>query len=463
MEGGKYNLIYNYYKCHILFGHLKQGDFLPTIEQIGNTFQVAPQTVRNALMKLQREHLISVSPGRYTIVLHKSTPEETLRFTQNYYLARRDAINEVYCVSGLILMPIFHEGCQRLTDDDLHRILYASKQDNANIASISMFCCYIMMDSIRNRLAQALFFDIVSFFQFPYVPTFSEDTSEDYKRYYQLLLSSCEISDRNGVFQAFAGFQTLTQRTLQDFINHTETSSPLPTQIPFHWQAYRTRPQHCHTLAAKLIHQVIVGNYSERDMLLSYENMSNELGVSVSTVRRTIGLLRNMGFIRSINGVGNQILFCEPNWTKIRRSTIQENIIMAKESVEILYFTSNDVILKEFSFLTDEQIIKLKNILATRKQNPAFESVVLIVEYIMTFHSTPPNIEIFGKLLEFILLVYPFFLNKQKESDESVACFLDMLNHALDVKNEVLFSRGFLGLIKYIQKHLYLIIQLIQP
>ena len=123
MEREKYNLIYDYYKCHILFGQLHQGDLLPTIEQIGNTFQVAPQTVRNALKKLQQDNLIFVSPGRHTEVIYKTTPSEALQYTQNYYLARKDEINVVYHIAVLLLTPFFYAGCQKLTDNDLMQIL----------------------------------------------------------------------------------------------------------------------------------------------------------------------------------------------------------------------------------------------------------------------------------------------------------------------------------------------------
>ena len=116
LEGAKYNLIYEYYKYHILFGHLKRGEYMPKIEQICNTFRAVPHTARRALKKLKDDSLIYVSPGRNTIITYTAVPEEMQRFTKEYYLSRKNAISQVYMIANLLLMPIYQEGIRRLTD-----------------------------------------------------------------------------------------------------------------------------------------------------------------------------------------------------------------------------------------------------------------------------------------------------------------------------------------------------------
>ena len=452
MQRERYKLIYEFYKYHIFFGHFQQGSQLPTIYQISDAlFQVAPQTVHNALMKLQDDGLISVSPGRNTIVVYESTPEEDLRFSQDYYLARKDAIQQIYHISDLLLTPFFQEGCHRLTDDDLHEILCISKQKDANITSISIFCCNIMLEAMKNQLAKDLFFDIISFVQFPYISSAKEDNNEEYQQYYRLLLSSCEALDRDGVFCAFTGFQELTQKTLKGFIRKTSVErNHILAQIPFQWQTYRDRPQNCHTLAADILCLIIEGRYHEKDMLPSYENMANEFCVSVSTARRTVGMLRDMGIIHSINGVGNQILFTVPDWEKLRRPAIQKNITMAGESIEIILAAAEHVITKELSKLMEDQIKGLKDILAEKKKSYPLEAVFLIIKYAASIHPSEAGVEIYSRLLEFLILVYPFMLNWWKE-DKKVSGFIEMMESALDTKNADQFTKGFIGLIRYVQ------------
>ena len=451
MEREKYNLIYDYYKCHILFGQLHQGDLLPTIEQIGNTFQVAPQTVRNALKKLQQDNLIFVSPGRHTEVIYKTTPSEALQYTQNYYLARKDEINVVYHIAVLLLTPFFYAGCQKLTDNDLMQILRVCREKGSNIVSISMFCCEIMLLAVDNQLINTLFSDVVSFFQFPCMASFSEESSLEYQEYYNMTVSSCEALDRAGLFQAFAGFQALTQTTLLAFITEAAKTTPKPKQISFHWQTYRDRPQHCHTLAAKMIYGIISGQYWEGKMLPSYENLALELSVSVSTVRRTVSLLRDMGLIYSMNGVGNRIVFSPPNYEKLQRPTIQKNIVMARESAEILLVVFKNVVDREFSKLTNELIQEMKKILSDKKNCCVLDVAILLMDYLMVLYPLSSFFETFGKLSGFLLLSYPFLLDQwRKEGSGEISGTIEVMNRALDEKNTDLFSDGMSALLQYV-------------
>jgi len=451
VEREKYNLIYDYYKCHILFGQLHQGDLLPTIEQIGNTFQVAPQTVRNALKKLQQDNLIFVSPGRHTEVIYKTTPSEALQYTQNYYLARKDEINVVYHIAVLLLTPFFYAGCQKLTDNDLMQILRVCREKGSNIVSISMFCCEIMLRAVDNQLINTLFSDVVSFFQFPCMASFSEESSLEYQEYYNMTVSSCEALDRAGLFQAFAGFQALTQTTLLAFITEAAKTTPKPKQISFHWQTYRDRPQHCHTLAAKMIYGIISGQYWEGKMLPSYENLALELSVSVSTVRRTVSLLRDMGLIYSMNGVGNRIVFSPPNYEKLQRPTIQKNIVMARESAEILLVVFKNVVDREFSKLTNEHIQEMKKILSDKKNCCVLDVAILLMDYLMVLYPLSSFFETFGKLSGFLLLSYPFLLDQwRKEGSGEISGTIEVMNRALDEKNTDLFSDGMSALLQYV-------------
>lgn len=462
MEREKYNLIYDYYKCHILFGHLRKGDFLPTIEQIGGTFQVAPQTVRNALKKLQKDHLIDVSPGRHTLVVYETTPEETFRVTQQYYLTRKEAIGTIYQVSALLLTPVFRAGAHKLTDHELREILRICRQKDAGIVSISMFCCNRMLDAVQNQLIRSLFTDMVSFFQFPYITSFDEGASEEYQECHRNLISSCEALDRDGVFQAFMGLQSVTQKVLQGFIDDSSRTTAMPKQISFHWQTYRDRPQHCHTLAARIIYGIIKGKYAEGEMLPSYENMALEFSVSVSTARRTMGLLRDMGLIHSINGVGNQIQFTAPNWEKLRRLSIQKNILMAKEGIELLLFTAREVASMGLLRLDEKQTRELKNILTDSEGLCGLEVVVIVTEYLLILHPSTSFFETYGKLLEFLLFTYPFLSDQRQTKGIGRPAPIEKLTRSLDGKATDLFAQGYIELLRDVEAKIEHAVYLLQ-
>ena len=288
---------------------------------------------------------------------------------------------------------------------------------------------------------------MVSFFQFPYITSFDEGTSEEYQEYHRNLISSCEALDRDGVFRAFMGLQSVTQQVLQGFIDDASRTAAMPDQISFHWQTYRDRPQHCHTLAARIIYGLIKGKYAEGEMLPSYENMALEFAVSVNTARRTVGLLRDMGLIHSINGVGNQIQFSAPNWEKLRRPSIQKNVLMAKESIELLLLTAEEIISRDLLRLDETRTRDLKNLLADSKGLGGLEAIVLITEYILILHPFTSFFETYGKLLEFLLFAYPFLSDQRHTMGVGQSAPIEKLIRAIDAEDTDLFAQGYIELL----------------
>lgn len=184
-------------------------------------------------------------------------------------------------------------------------------------------------------------------------------------------------------------------------------------------------------------------------MLPSYENLALELSVSVSTVRRTVSLLRDMGLIHSMNGVGNRIEFSPPNFEKLQRPTIQKNIAMARESAEILLAVAKNVVEREFPKLSNEHIQEMKLILSEKKNCCVLDAAILLMNYLMVLYPLSSFFETFGKLSGFLLLSYPFLLDQWREvGNGKIAGTIEVLERALDEKNTGLFSDGMSALLQ---------------
>ena len=68
--------------------------------------------------------------------------------------------------------------------------------------------------------------------------------------------------------------------------------------------------------------------------------------------------------------------FTAPNWKKLRRPSIQKNIFMAKESIELLLFTAEDIVSKNLLRLDEKQTHELKNILTVHRGLCGLEAIV---------------------------------------------------------------------------------------
>lgn len=439
MEKAKYNRIYEYYLCRIMFGYFDQGSYLPTIEQIGDIFQMAPRTVRNALSKLEERGLVSISSGKRINVAYSASRDEKFRFTKEYYLARKDAILEINRMGHLLLMPLLHEGVRRLSDEDLSRIGHGAEQKDADVTSLSLLCCDVMLGALGNQLINDLYFEMISFHQFPWFPSMKLDEGS-YRESYQLFLSGCRQLDREKIFQAFVGFQKVSQKILQDFIHQAAKELPIPEQIPFHWQTYRERPQHCHSLAADLIWQISSGRYPEGSFFPSYENLAKEFSVSVSTVRRSTELLRNMGVVTSINGVGSKVTFSKPDWEKLRRPSMRKIIQMAIQSIEALSLTIGSVIPEIFQQLTDDQIAAAKAAIQGQQRSHGLCLIFVCMSCLKGCFPIQLVDEVYEKLFEFILIVYPLLITEIKDDGPA---FSRYLLPGLEAKDPSLFLKSF--------------------
>ena len=70
---------------------------------------------------------------------------------------------------------------------------------------------------------------------------------------------------------------------------------------------YYDRPQICYNLATILLHEIYMGEYIKTKYLPSYEKMAQKYDVSVSTMRRTIRMLNEIGAVHTVNGKGTLV------------------------------------------------------------------------------------------------------------------------------------------------------------
>ena len=79
-------------------------------------------------------------------------------------------------------------------------------------------------------------------------------------------------------------------------------------EIQFAWELYHKSDQKRYSLAVTLIKQINRGQRKSGEFLPSLAALAAENQLSVSTVRRALDLLNDIGVVESINGKGTQVL-----------------------------------------------------------------------------------------------------------------------------------------------------------
>lgn len=70
-----YNLVCDYYETRILMGACRYGELLPSISKIGESFQMAPRTVRAAFSRLEEKGYIRIESRKAAKVIYQVNDE----------------------------------------------------------------------------------------------------------------------------------------------------------------------------------------------------------------------------------------------------------------------------------------------------------------------------------------------------------------------------------------------------
>lgn len=445
MDQSEYRLIHEYYSSRIRFGFYQQGDTLPSANQLCSRFKVARQTVRKAFLQLQNEGYISVSPGRLATVIYQPSSEEVRCATRNYFLERKDVIEDVNISTALVMYPLLREGCSRLSQQDLAALDKLLSRPDAELSYASLQCCLGMLEKLHNPLVIDLYDEAVLYYQFPCFQK-SIDAASSQPSHSSVVIDNlafcCRKQDRAGLLKQFLKLQ---ERYKQALIGHCNALNdghrPALPQVAFQWRVYRDRPQYCYTLVSKVIHKVMDGAYPEGSFLPSFAGLASAYGVSFSTARRAVALLSALGVVRSINGRGSQVHFSEPDLKRLREPATLKNFDMLFQSIELLCLSCDHVIGAIFPSLCPEGRTSLCAQLRRISSTQALPQLIYAAIYrLMDACSLASLRAICDKLYEFLFWGYPFLRMEKISGLEQDA--VSLLLKGLENGDASLYSQG---------------------
>lgn len=355
------NLIYEYFLFRIQFQYYKYGDILPPIDILCGEFNVAPLTVSAALRRLRKEGYISMRNGQSTkVICHQDDQSRDALFI-SYYSKRWHAFQDLYFSSELLLIPMEIEGMRRMTEEDLADIEeFADRADADDL--LHFFAC--TLQKTENPLALNLFWEITLFLGFPFTKESSVQTcynSDTVRERLQRLVGLIKNKAWEVLEDTLISYQRSDVNTVIETMSKFVQSVPDEEKIPFSWRIYRERPQICYNLASLLLHEIYMGEYRHEQYLPSYEKMAVKYHVSVSTMRRTIHVVNQIGAVQTINGKGTRIYSlgehcAAPNFES---PAVRRNLAFYLQSFEMLVYSCEGVTKHLLSLSSSEDNHKL--------------------------------------------------------------------------------------------------------
>lgn len=428
------NLIYEYFVLRFKFQNYKYGDHLPSVDTLCRKFCVAPLTVKAALGRLQEEGYVSIRHGKCTQVTYRQSEEAYRKFKGDFFANRIHLYADFSKAMDLIFLPLYVEGFQHMDEKDLADLRQIVERSESDVLVNFYFS---ILQKMNNPLALNLFWETALFLGFPSL-TQGEISgfyhAESFNSRLCRLIDSGREKNSSLICEAHNAFvQDITDKFTGLWGQRVETGS---SPVSFRWRIYRNRPQICYNLATLILHHIYFGEYSEAGFLPSYQTMAEKYGVSLSTIRRTIHILNEIGAVHSINGKGTCILSLdqegyEPNLTN---PAIRQNLAYFIQAFELLKSSIEGVSRTTLPALPLEVkevlISQLEKLLQEHRCQLASNEVLV---YIYTYSPLKDLREVYEKLHKLMLWGLPLIRHRTEASgiDKMSIQFTEALISAL--------------------------------
>lgn len=409
-----YRLVYDYYATRILFGFYTYGDAISSLHKICVQFRLAVPTVRTAFTYLERDGYIQVEASRVAHVVYKAAPARIKSNIADYFLPREDGLKDIGVAGQVLIEPLFALGLQRWEEDKWNQLRewLSNPAPDAFFMQIELYIP--ALSALDNRLLLNLYWEMVRYLCFPYLA----------KHHIVCKRSLEELGNwtkEEIIHYLKAEHFTIYHKTVDNLFSFLKTVRPNyvsnePEPIPFQWSIYRQRPQIRYFLAANIIRGISSGIYTIGSYLPSLPQMAERYGTALSTIRRTVSLLNDLGVAASQHGKG--VLICmTPQAIDFSSPDVHEMLDLYLESFQMLVYTSRSVSLFTLQSVSKAALeILTEQFRCIRKENRTYLYFEIYLAFIVKNCSSAMVRECYDKLKLFLACGYPVTLMRLKKN-----------------------------------------------
>lgn len=354
----RYRFVYQDIIMDIYAGKFKKGDYLPTLPELCETYQIGRNTARTAVQLLEKNGYVETGLRRPPIVCFDF---ENPMYRDGYIrelAQRKQGIEEVYAAMKLMMPEMFVSIVESATDEQRKEIadmvaacadsLPSSTEQELSVALYHVYHRVIAMTN--NGLLNHLFTSLYHFLQVPL--SSSERQGIGFKMVIPLIRVTLRTfqkqvlqEDYKGLRHQIAMFCQMAGRTSKNHLDRICRGIVVKEQERFCWMPVGQAEWLYMMLAVKLIGQIRSGVYRVGEQLPSYAQLARLEGVSEKTTRKAVALMNQLKIVRTVNGKGT--IVAPRNRRNIRLifkdGRMKDNLVAFYEALEILALISPPV------------------------------------------------------------------------------------------------------------------------
>lgn len=344
-----FEYLYENLKEQIISGRIRYGESLPSMNSVCEQYNIGIRTVKDVFRALSSDGYIKTEERKSAVVIY-SDNKDSQKLAVKYVLERKTFIVEVYKTMALLMPELFCFSSQVCGQKYLNlwgkTLSRSKKKDTQNRWSVASDFLYDILEKSNNLLFRDLF---VSLEVYARLPLFSShdgfielvDTKSIGNSMW--VMESLLTGKRNEISYRFGLMYDAVINAIEKYLDimAEKNQNVAEGAYDYSWVAERGREHYYTQIARELIDKIGSGIYKPGAFLPHEAELAEQYGVSVSTVRKAILMLNELGFAQTLNAKGTMAMLQnkEMAMKSIKNKKYKRDTLMYLSALQLMTIT----------------------------------------------------------------------------------------------------------------------------
>ena len=374
--------VYRRLASQIQLGFYEDGERFPSAQEIARRYQISYCPAQRALKLLENDGLIRLCRGKETSVLRKPYDDY---LNSTIFFSRIEALDDLNRSLKLISSPICFQGLCAAgngANEKQFMEIYGCAHPGKRLYRLFVQA----LRALGSRSALNLYYDIGAFTESAFLDILNKLYGENGA---ELLLSQFSDSflqsmrdcrerrlkeGRNRLNEMQDAFFEKTGR----YFEPAKKKCREKRQTSFLWEPNKGRNRYCDVIAVDLLRKIGQGIHPVGTLFPSNAVLADIYHVSEMTIRRTVGLMNQLGVSETRNGVGTRVVSEGDESTPYKMKSLMSNnkFICFLEALQLLAITGKPVLAYTFPHCPAESLGAISRAAGIKVQYAAVNATV---------------------------------------------------------------------------------------
>lgn len=373
--------IYRNLESRIQLGFYQDGERFPSAKEIAEKYQVSYCPAQRALKMLERDGLIKLCRGKETLVLAKPFGDY---LNSQVFRRRIAALIDLCQALKLISTSVCLQGLGNMgAAADWEQLAKGGSQNSWGKKLYRQF--ELSLRASGNQMLMSLYYDMGAFIESAFLDILYEVLGGGAGMFLERLTQSfcaCLQACQNRRYtlgkQRLEEMADLLFGKILTYLHKVQKSVDPSIQESFQWEPHKGRTKYCDVIAIDLVCKINQGIYPEGTLLPTGGILADIYHVSAITIRRTIGLLNQLGIAKTFNGIGTRVISRGDAAMPYRLKSlgIDSNLKQFLEALQLVAFTGEEVLRHTLPCCSEDKTEAIAHALGIQKQKASMVAFI---------------------------------------------------------------------------------------